>query len=160
MRKIKGFSLIEILVVLMLFSIIVTIGNSIYSFFIKKNYSLMNSVQTNLTIETFLNRILVDCENSDYIIKESDLEFKALQKNNENIKYKIEQNKVIRKYQNIESVFDIEIMKFEMTNNNKFAKNNDLIHEILIEYKIKNIEQLYKIEKKYDSQTLYLNERN
>jgi len=161
MKRLKAFTLIELIVALIISGIVISIAATCYQI-VYKQYKEYKNVNETLSQAALLNMLLnKDFQNFQYVNKTSDgIEFSGFstqQTSNEEQKtvYEFGQQYIIRKYTTIQDTFGVVLANTSLKFQNKEIENNStLVDELSFETDVIQENETFHYKKQYGADVL------
>lgn len=151
--RLKGFTILEILISMVLFGMITGLGSSAYLFMSKQFLDYKKSddvVKGSLTLEALLNRDFAEC----YSAKNTNEGLVCTYNDKDPIEYKLNEQYIIRTQQNQPDTFKLPALNIKMSLNDKPVVYNSLINKLSFNTKISGQEMQLNFSKLYGTDLL------
>ncbi len=133
--RLKGFTILEILISMVLFGVITGLGSSAYLFVQKQFLDYKKSddvIKTSLTLETLMDRDFTEC----YSVKNTNTGLLCFYIDKSPVEYKLKPEYIIRLQQNQPDTFNMSALNIQMALDDKPIIYNTLINQLSFDTKI------------------------
>jgi prepilin-type N-terminal cleavage/methylation domain-containing protein len=151
--RLKGFTILEILIAMVLFGIITGLGSSSYLFVSKQflDYKKTDDVvKAGLTLEALLSRDFTE----SYSVKNTNEDLTCFYTEKDPVLYKLKAEYIIRIQQNQPDTFKIPALNIKMALDNKPTEKNSLINLLSFTTKISGKDMQLNFSKLYGADLL------
>jgi len=151
--RLKGFTILEILIAMVLFGIITGLGSSAYLFVHKQFLAYKKSdeaIKMSLTLETLMNRDFTEC----YSVKNTNTGLLCFYVDKNYVAYKLNSEYITRTQENQPDTFKISVSNIQMYLDNEPIVYNSLINQLSFNTTIAGKDMQLNFTKRYGADLL------
>jgi prepilin-type N-terminal cleavage/methylation domain-containing protein len=155
MKKVKGLTLMEVLVAMIIGAIVITAAGFAFEIFVNKTINFKKLSKTTNDIQKLSTILSIDMLNASIITKETDYSFKISNTNKELI-YEINPTYTVRMFDNIKDTFFLknESFEFKFVQDTSGTNNSSCINKIILKYMLDGEKEACIFNKQYDADKL------
>jgi|GEM_PF-5014498 len=156
MKKVKGLTLMEVLVAMIIGAIVITAAGFAFEIFVNKTISFKKINKTTANIQRLSTLLTIDVLNADIILKnESDNSFK-INCSGKELTYEINPTYTLRLYRDEKDTFFLknESVEFLYIQDTSGTANSTYINKIVLNYILDGEKEVCIFNKQYDADKL------